>query len=144
MFVKMNSTRHTALGTLRMGTTYELPDNSQKVNQTLEPLLSGENPVAVILTAEEVKAERASVESLMPKADEDIDRDAADELAEFEARLNIKIEECDAAIKRAEAAEAKVEALEKELEDARAQIANLTEAASAEKTDAKPSGKAKG
>jgi chromosome segregation ATPase len=120
MHVKILSTRHTAIGTLRRGVIYNFPEDHRDAHKAIKPMLDAKPPAAVRLTSEQVEAETAAVESLA-RIEEPLDTDVIDEVAELEARLQIAnddaekqagelrtaIGERDAATVRADKAEAR-------------------------------------
>lgn len=84
--IKVNSTRHTAIGTLRRGIVYDLDVKDHKIKKAITPLLKGENPALEEITAKEAKKIAAEVISLVP------DEDAAglsekEKLAKAETRV---------------------------------------------------------
>lgn len=79
MFVKMKATRHTKIGTLRAGITYNPEQMGDKAADVFDALVEAENSVAVVLTADEADAEKAAVGSLVPT-------DAADKPAKAQKK----------------------------------------------------------
>lgn len=69
MFVQPRSTRHTKIGTLRMGVIYSLDEKDRRVAAAIEPLLAGDTPVLERLTDKEAKKRKSEVASLVPKAE---------------------------------------------------------------------------
>lgn len=64
MYVKPNSTRHTAIGTLRFGVVYKLDATDLRVETVVAALSGGDNPVLEKLTEDQVKDLNSDVVSL--------------------------------------------------------------------------------
>jgi len=71
MFVKMNATRHTKIGTLRAGVIYSGEQLGEAGRVVIEALLAQENPALVKLNKKQAAAHKAAVASLVPKGGED-------------------------------------------------------------------------
>jgi hypothetical protein len=67
MFVKVRSTRHTAIGTLRAGVIYSVEGLGRKGRAVIGQLLEAENSALQKMTAGQVAEENAAVVSLVPE-----------------------------------------------------------------------------
>ena len=130
MFVKLKSTRHTAIGTLRMGVVYKLDGTDHRVKKAINPLI--EAKVAVVLSEEE--AAKAAAETLKIKDGQDAGKADADAVIEgvvAEARDVI------ATAKAAQAAaEAKVAAVEAERDELGGKLKRTFDQMEASKSEA--------
>ncbi|KZL04547.1 hypothetical protein PsAD2_04630 [Pseudovibrio axinellae] len=55
MFIRVNSSRRTAIGMLRFGVVYKVNEKDRKVKKAIEPLLDGKNAPLKRLTAKDVR-----------------------------------------------------------------------------------------
>ncbi|WP_167685884.1 hypothetical protein [Parasedimentitalea denitrificans] len=100
MFVKVNETRHTKVGTLRTGTILDVGEFGPKGRAVIEALLAQDDPAVVKLTKEQVEAEKDAVVSLVPVDDPEdetsIDLDVLGDLQKTLSdakKLNTKLQE---------------------------------------------------
>ncbi|MEY8117641.1 hypothetical protein AB9F26_05140 [Falsihalocynthiibacter sp. BN13B15] len=66
MLIKMNSTRHTAVGTFKFGVIYNVDERDPRVAKALKGLRAGATPAATVLTEKQAKKLNAEVKSLAP------------------------------------------------------------------------------
>lgn len=71
MFVKINQTRHTKIGTLRPG-VYERAKLGADGAKVIKALMDAEDPAVQEISKKEAEAELAKVQSLMPAKVEDL------------------------------------------------------------------------
>lgn len=71
MFVKINQTRHTKIGTLRPG-VYECAKLGADGAKVIKALMDAEDPAVQEISKKEAAAELAKVKSLMPNKVEDL------------------------------------------------------------------------
>lgn len=58
MYIKVNSTRDTMLGTFRFGCVYKVDEKDYHVKKTLKPLMDGDKPAIERVTAKAVRAQK--------------------------------------------------------------------------------------
>lgn len=66
MLIKMNSTRHTAVGTFKFGVIYNVDERDPRVAKALKGLRAGATPAATVLTEKQAAKLKAEVTSLAP------------------------------------------------------------------------------
>lgn len=70
MYVKVNSTRHTILGTFRFGCVYKVDDKDAKTRKVTKPLMEGDDAPLKRLTAKQVQAQNIRYLDLTGPANE--------------------------------------------------------------------------
>lgn len=148
--LKINSTRTTAIGTLRRGTVVRVNDSDPRVSKIIKSLTKGDNPAVKVISEAEAEKIATKVQSLEPKREgkkaEVKVRDAVaaqkaaeKRLAEREEELRLakegiaeleksgdKIAELEAAVEKADkdrdSARAAQAAAEQALDDAKTEI----------------------
>ncbi|MCV2877603.1 hypothetical protein OE699_01955 [Sedimentimonas flavescens] len=114
MFIHMKSTRHTAVGTLRRGMVYNLPDNSSKAAAIVKALSAGKNPALVLIKEEDASAH---VKQAISIAADDLN--ATSDSEEMASQLSVMTE----ALEKSESARA---ALEAQVSDLSSQLAEAS------------------
>ncbi len=85
MYVKVNSTRHTAIGTLRFGCVYKVDEKDAGVMKLVKNLLYGSDAALKRITAKKVRAEKIQYLDLTGPAHEGTDEAADDANEQSEA-----------------------------------------------------------
>ncbi|MGH0004541.1 hypothetical protein ACQU0X_31125 [Pseudovibrio ascidiaceicola] len=85
MYVKVNSTRHTILGTFRFGCVYKVDDKDAKTRKVTKSLMEGDDAPLKRLTAKQVQAQKTRYLDLTGPANEgagetaDVDEEESEE-----------------------------------------------------------------
>ncbi|KZK82152.1 hypothetical protein PsAD13_03706 [Pseudovibrio sp. Ad13] len=79
MYVKVNSTRHTILGTFRFGCVYKVNEKDAKTRKVTKPLMEGDDAPLKRLTAKQVQAESIKYLDLTGPANEDAGEEESEE-----------------------------------------------------------------
>ncbi len=70
MYVKVNSTRHTILGTFRFGCVYKVNEKDDKTRKVTKPLMEGDDAPLKRLTTRRVRAQNIQYLDLTGPANE--------------------------------------------------------------------------